>query len=72
MGTRRMSEKEGDKVRNELLVTITRLSTKFPSLRICQLVGNSLPAMRWTDVYYIEDSELLQYLLQFEKKVGGG
>ncbi len=71
MGTRRMSEKEGDKVRNELLVTITRLSTKYPDLRVCQLIGNSLPAGQ-IDIYYIEDSELLQYLLQFEKKVGGG
>lgn len=57
----------------ELLDTVVRLSKKHPSLRLCQLIGNAIPTeeaqRRNNDIYYIEDRELLKWLLEFEDKV---
>lgn len=68
-----MSEREGDSVRKELLRTIDRLSARYPALRICQLIGNAVPSeeaqRRGNDLYYVEDSQLLQWLLDYERKV---
>lgn len=59
-----MSETEGNKIRKEVLQALRRLSDQNPQLRICQLIGNVLPA--FSDFYYIEDSELLEHLNHFE------
>ena len=57
----------------ELLTEITRLSEKYPELRLCQLIGNALPAeereKRDNDIYYVEDAELLRWLREFESKM---
>ena len=57
----------------ELLADITRLSEKYPDLRICQLIGNAIPAeeaaRRDNDIYYIEDAQLLQWLRSYEELI---
>ena len=63
-----MSETEGNEVRKEVLQVLNRLSDRYPQLRICQLVGNVLPA-EIVDPYYLEDSELLKHLIAFEGKM---
>ena len=68
-----MSEREGDAVREDLLRTISRLSDKYPQLRIAQLLGNAwAPAARagTERLYYMEDSQLLRLLLGYEAEVG--
>ena len=71
-----MSEKEGEAVRRELMHAIARLSQKYPMLRLCQLICNAIPpeelARRSKDLYYIEDSKLLDWLLRYEQAVGSG
>ena len=68
-----MSEFEGDKVRTRLLHTLLRLSDRYPMLRIAQLIGNAVPEevkqRLSNDLYYMEDSELTRYLLEFEGKI---
>lgn len=55
----------------ELLNTVVRLSNKYPSLRLCQLIGNAVPSeeaqRRNNDLYYVKDEQLLEWLLNFEK-----
>ncbi len=57
----------------ELLAELTRLSEKYPDLRLCQLIGNSIPVdeaqRRNNDIYYIEDDQLLQWLRRYEARV---
>ena len=62
-----MSEREGNEIRQELLQTIVRLSDKYPSLRVTQLLGNSHGGEH-IDLYYIEDSRLLNWLLLYETR----
>ena len=65
-----MSEREGDGVRQETLKAITNLSDRFPDLRICQLIENSAPAGgEGGPLYYVEDSQLLEWLLTYEVRI---
>ncbi len=64
-----MSQLEGDQVRQDLLQAIGRMSDRFPDLRICQLISNAIPLGCGKDIYYIEDAELLDWLLAYEAKV---
>lgn len=53
--------------------TIARLSEKFPQLRVMQLISNSIPPEVQerlnNDLYYVENEELLGYLLCYEADV---
>jgi len=51
-------------VRREILAVLLRLSERYPGLRIAQIIGNAVPT---NDLYYIEDSDLFRYLLQYER-----
>jgi hypothetical protein len=64
-----MSESEGDSRRTQALRTLSRLSDKYPALRIGQLIVNALPPNFANDPYYIEDSDLIRALLEFEQKI---
>ena len=63
-----MSQLEGDEVRREVLQNLSRISDKDPNLRICQLVGNAKPPKGKNDTYYTEDSQLLNWLLEYERR----
>ena len=56
----------------ELLAELTRLSEKYPELRLCQLIANAIPpqeyARRGKEIYYIEDSQLLDWLLTYKAR----
>ena len=70
-----MSEREGEKVRKELLQTLARLSKRWPHLRVTQLIWNALPGTRrrrkGKDLFYVEDSELCKWLRKYEGWVDG-
>jgi hypothetical protein len=57
----------------EILGVLERIKVKAPGLRVCQTISNAIPEevkIRLNhDLYYIEDSLLLEYLLQFEKVI---
>jgi hypothetical protein len=61
-----MSEKEGEAPRAEALQELSRMSVKYPKLRVMQLLGNVLDD---GDHYYVEDSDLLSALRAFPSKV---
>lgn len=67
-----MSQHEGDVVRRQLLGELHRLSDKYPSLRVTQLILNAIPSeeleKRGNDIYYVEDTELLGYLVNYERR----
>ncbi len=56
----------------ELLAELTRLSKEYPDLRLCQLIANAIPAgevvRRHLDIFYIEDAQLLEWLLTYEAR----
>lgn len=68
-----MSEREGDMVRLQVLGELKRLSDRYPALRVSQLIINAIPSeelqRRENDIYYIEDTDLLRYLTQYERRV---
>ena len=70
-----MSEREGEKVRKELLQTLARLSKRWPQLRLTQLIWNATPTIcrrrKGKDLFYVEDSEMLKYLRKYEGWVDG-
>ena len=51
--------------------TITRMIERHPSLRVMQLVSNCIPPdvneRLSGDLYYLDDEELLGYLLEYER-----
>ena len=51
--------------------TITRMSKKHPQLRVMQLINNAIPhevqEQLNGDLYYVENEELLSYLLEYEQ-----
>lgn len=56
--------------------TITRLcdlAAKYPDLRLCQIIGNAVPAevaQKYNnDFYYVEDEQLLQWLEEYDHKI---
>lgn len=61
-----------DSKQARVLDEMLRLLQKYPSLRVCQLIGNSIPTeelqRRENDIYHIEDEQLLQWLREFESK----
>ncbi len=67
-----MSEREGDELRRNLLSVLRGMSDADPDLRICQLIGNVIPPeemkKRNNDIYYIEDSDLLKWLAEYQAK----
>ena len=68
-----MSETEGNEIRLQLLALLGRLSAKYPALRICQLIGNAVPwGNQAGDHYYVEDSQLITWLHEFETKADDG
>jgi hypothetical protein len=62
-----------EKTRQELFHTLCWLIQRYPSLRLCQLICNSIPpeelARRNNDLYYIEDADLLSWLRSFDQKL---
>ncbi len=54
-----------------IMACLAEIMKRAPMLRVCQIVGNAIPAevlqRRKNDIYYIEDDELLGYLRIFEK-----
>ena len=68
-----MSQHEGEKARKELLQTLARVSDKHPQLRICQSLENTVPhdarGHRKRDLFYTEDSQFNQWLLDFEQRI---
>jgi len=46
---------------NEILALISSLWRTYPDLRLCQLIGNCFEAK---DLYYIEDEDLKQKLIE--------
>lgn len=68
-----MSQKEGNAMRRGVIQAIDRLSSKYPDLRITQLIGNATPSEEAqklnNDLYYVEDSQLLEWLLGYERKL---
>ncbi len=62
------------KVTNEQVChTIARLSEKYPKLRVMQLIVNAVPQdvieRLHYDLYYIDNEDLLSYLLCYEADV---
>jgi hypothetical protein len=49
-------------MRQELINLIVKLSEKYPTLRVCQILQNPFPP---TDMYYITDEELLSNLKEY-------
>lgn len=53
--------------------TIARLSEKHPHLRVMQLISNAISQEVQhklnNDLYYVENEDLLSYLLTYEKDV---
>ena len=51
----------------QVIATLRRIWLKNPDLRLCQLIGNALPAIR--DPYHVEDDRLLQRLREYEQNL---
>lgn len=53
-----------------IIRTLIEIMNLAPSLRVCQIIGNSIPVQelqrRGNDIYYIEDDELFGHLRVFE------
>lgn len=59
---------------NEMVCnTIARMSEKHPHLRVMQLIVNAIPqdviVKLHHDLYYVDNEELLKYLLDYEQAV---
>ena len=59
---------------NELVLNKLRaMLIKYPGLRLCQLIGNAVPAdvarKCKNDFYYVEDARLVDYLTIYDSKV---
>lgn len=58
-------------IHKKITEALDEISLRAPSLRICQIIGNAIPAeeleRRGKDIYYIEDEDLLKYLRDFEE-----
>ena len=50
---------------------LTRISERHPQLRVMQLISNCIPPDVLDrlnhDLYYVENEELLRYLLEYEQ-----
>lgn len=57
----------------EVCNTIARLSEKHSNLRVMQLIVNAIPQdvieKFHSDLYYIDNEELLKYLLDYEQEM---
>ena len=55
-------------MRGKVLEAITAVSEKYPSLRVCQILGNCYPQREpgypRKDMYYVEDEDLLNKLVE--------
>ena len=58
------------KTNEQVCITITRLSKQHPSLSVMQLISNAVPHEVQErlngDLYYVENDELIGYLLDYE------
>jgi hypothetical protein len=55
--------------KENLMNMLALIATKYPALRLCQILGNCYPRREpgypRGDMYYVEDAELLTRLIQY-------
>lgn len=67
-----MKDKAPNDIQLQALQNIRLIIAEAPSLRVCQVIGNILPAEHNGDPYYLTDEKLrdltYQYLLKLVKE----